>query len=191
MDRPTNDIVQRDILRMSACQILFFDRVPDSAAVNEGVKLAHQLGMGAASGFLNAVLRNLVRQKDQIAWPSREDDVEQYLHVMGSMPMWLVEKLISVYGSATAEEIIMHEKAEHSMVLRPNMLKLSDEEFASLLSQKDWHWKRGIAPHAFLVSGASDIENDSDYQKGLYSRTRPIQHPGGGSCTGEARYAYT
>ena len=64
----------REILRMGAYQILFLDRVPDSAAVDEAVKLTRAMGMEAACGFINAVLRNLSRGKDEIAWPDREAD---------------------------------------------------------------------------------------------------------------------
>lgn len=74
---------------MSAYQILFLDRVPDSAAVNEGVKLVKAMGMEAASGFINAVLRNLTRGKAEMEWPQREDGLREYLNVMGSMPCGL------------------------------------------------------------------------------------------------------
>ena len=169
MDRPTGDLIQRDILRLSACQILFHQRVPDSAAVNEGVKLAHIVKMEGASGFINAVLRNLARRKDELPWPKREDDLKQYLHIMGSMPVWLIEKLISAYGEETAEAIIMREQTDHYMVVRPNMLRLTDPAFEAILKQKPWQWMRGVAPHAYLVSGAVDIESDADYQKGNFS----------------------
>ncbi len=169
MDRPTGDLIQRDILRLSACQILFHQRVPDSAAVNEGVKLAHILNMQGASGFINAVLRNLARRKDELPWPKREDDLKQYLHIMGSMPVWLIEKLVSAYGEETAEAIIMREQTDHFMVVRPNMIRLTDPAFEAILQNKPWQWQRGVAPHAYLVGGAVDIESDSDYQNGNFS----------------------
>ncbi|HPF87278.1 MAG TPA: 16S rRNA (cytosine(967)-C(5))-methyltransferase RsmB [Candidatus Limiplasma sp.] len=169
MEHPTQDILMRDILRLSACQILFHERIPESAAVNEGVKLAKIVGKDSVSGFLNAVLRNLVRQKEQIIWPDREKDFAQYLHVMGNMPMWLVNKLIGIYGNETAEAIIMYQKQDHSMTIRPNMLKLTDDAFEKLLNQKSWTWQRGIAPHAYLIGGAVEIGLDEDYQKGLFS----------------------
>ena len=169
MDHPTQEPIQRDILRLSACQILFHDRVPDSAAVNEGVNLARTLGMEGASGFLNAVLRNLVRSKEDIPWPKREEDFRQYLHIMGSTPLWLVDKFIAVYGEALAEQIIMHRGQGHETVLRPNMLKLTDEAFESILTQKDWTWRRGLAPHSFLVTGMNDLGMDMDYREGNFS----------------------
>ena len=169
MDHPTNEPIQRDILRLSACQILFHDRVPDSAAVNEGVNIARVLGMEGAAGFLNAVLRNLVRGKDDIPWPKREEDLREYLHIMGSMPLWLVDKLISVYGEELAEQIIMHRSQSHDMVLRPNMMKLDDAAFEALLNGKAWTWRNGLAPHAYLVGGATEIALDNDYRAGNFS----------------------
>ncbi len=169
MDRPTNEPAQRDILRLSACQILFHDRVPDSAAVNEGVNLARALGMEGAAGFLNAVLRNLVRGKDEIPWPKREDDLREYLRVMGSTPLWLVDKLISVYGEETAEQIVMYRGDTHEMVARPNMMKLTDEAFETLLAGKAWRWRRGVAPHAYLLSGVTELALDNDYRAGSFS----------------------
>ena len=148
MDHPTKEPIQRDILRLSACQILFHDRVPDSAAVNEGVNLAKQLGMEGATGFLNAVLRNLVRGKDDFAWPKREDGLEQYLHIMSSTPEWIVQRLIAAYGEETAEQILMYREERHEMVVRPNLMRLTDAQFEQLLDRKAWSTSRGYAPHA-------------------------------------------
>lgn len=169
MERPTQEPVQRDILRLSAYQILFHDRVPDSAAVNEGVNLAKRMGMESSAGFLNAVLRNLSRQKAEIPWPRKEEDLREYLHVMGSMPLWLVDRLIEAYGHQVAENIIMYRENVHPIVVRPNMLRLSDDQFKNLLKKKAWQVRPGLAPHAYLVSGAAEIAMDNDYRDGLFS----------------------
>ncbi len=169
MHHPTEDLVLRDILRLSACQILFHERVPDSAAVNEGVKLAKVAGKDNATGFLNGVLRNLVRSKDDIQWPDRDADVITYIHVMGNMPVWLVKKLIAVYGQETAEEMILYRPPIKGIVVRPNMLRLDDEDFESLLRVKPWDWTPGIVPHAYLIKGAVEIAMDEDFQKGMFS----------------------
>lgn len=169
MDHPTREPVQRDILRLSACQILFHDRVPDSAAVNEGVNLAKALGMEGAAGFLNAVLRNLVRGKEEIPWPKEEDGLREYLHIMGSMPLWIVDRLTEAYGPQEAKAIVMHRAQSHPMVLRPNMMRLMDAQFEELLERKVWQAKPGLTPHAYLVEGAAELTLDRDYQNGLYS----------------------
>ena len=169
MDHPTHQPSQRDILRMSAYQILFLDRVPDSAAVNEAVKLVKAMNMEAASGFINAVLRNLSRGKNEIEWPKKEDDLRTYLSIMGSFPMWLVDRLIADYGEEEAERVILYREKEHPIVIRPNFNKISDAEFEKLLSKKDWRVERGLAPHAWLVYGAQEITFDNDYKDGLFS----------------------
>lgn len=169
MDHPTREPVQRDILRMGAYQILFLDRVPDSAAVDEAVKLTRAMGMEAACGFINAVLRNLSRGKDEIAWPDREADPMAYLSVMGSMPRWLVEKLVAAYGHDEAERVILYREEEHPVCVRPNLTRLSDAEFVTLLHEKGWRAERGLAPHAWLVYGAGDLAADADYRAGRFS----------------------
>ena len=169
MDHPTHQPSQRDILRMSAYQILFLDRVPDSAAVNEAVKLVKAMNMEAASGFINAVLRNLSRGKETIEWPKKEDGLRTYLSIMGSMPVWLVDRLIADYGEEEAERVILYRETEHPIVVRPNLNRLTDAEFEKLLEKKGWRTARGVAPHAHLVYGVQEITFDSDYKAGLFS----------------------
>ena len=169
MEHPTREPVQRDILRLSAYQILFLDRVPDSAAVNEAVKLVKGMGMEEASGFINAVLRNLSRGKAEMAWPAREDGEREYLHIMGSMPTWIIDRLAGAYGMEEAGRIVMHRESGHPVVVRPNLARLTDQEFSDLLEKKAWRTEPGLAPHAWLVYGASEITLDRDYQAGLFS----------------------
>lgn len=169
MDHPTRQPSQRDILRLSAYQILFLDRVPDSAAVNEAVKLVKVLGMDAASGFINAVLRNLSRGKAEIPWPKKEDDLRTYLSVMGSFPLWLVDRLIADYGEEAAQRLVLYRESEHPIVIRPNLTRITETEFDKLLEGKAWRVERGLAPHARLIYGAQEITYDNDYRKGLFS----------------------
>ncbi|MBE5794728.1 MAG: 16S rRNA (cytosine(967)-C(5))-methyltransferase RsmB [Clostridiales bacterium] len=160
---------QLDILRMGAYQILFLDRVPDSAAVNEAVKLTRAMGMDSSTGFVNAVLRNLARQKNELSWPAKEEDLRAYLHVMTSTPLWLVERLIADYGAEEAEKILSHRNAAPSVTVRPNLHISSDEELIRSLDAKEIKWNRGIAPHAFLLEGISELTYDQDYRNGKYS----------------------
>lgn len=169
IDHPVRETAQRDILRLSACQILFLDRVPDSAAVNEAVRLVKAMGMESAAGFINAVLRNLSRAKESIEWPQREDGLRAYLSVMGSMPEWLVDRLIADYGEEEAERVILYREKEHPIVVRPNLNRMSDEEFERLLEGKAWRAERGLAPHAWLIYGANELTLDNDYRKGMFS----------------------
>ena len=98
--------VIRNILRMAVYQILFMDNVPDSATCNEAVKLAVKKGFASLKGFVNGVLRTIVREKETIAYPDRKKDPAAFLSVYYSMPEWIVKMWISEYGEADTEKIL-------------------------------------------------------------------------------------
>lgn len=166
---PARDAVTRDALRLGVYQIMFLERVPDSAAVDESVKLVKTMGMEASAGFVNAVLRNLIRQKDELSWPDAEKDPEEWLHVESSAPLWLVKKLIEAYGFDTAKQMLTYREASHPTTVRPNLLKLDDHGFEDLLRKKNLPFRAGMAPHAYLLEGVTEPGFDPDYQAGLYS----------------------
>lgn len=112
---------------------------------------------------------NLSRGKDEIAWPDREADPVAYLSVMGSMPRWLVDKLVAAYGPEEAGRVILYREEEHPVCVRPNFTRLSDAGFEALLHEKGWRAERGLAPHAWLIYGAGDLAADADYRAGRFS----------------------
>ncbi|WP_026528766.1 16S rRNA (cytosine(967)-C(5))-methyltransferase RsmB [Butyrivibrio sp. VCD2006] len=96
------------ILRMGTFQILYMDSVPDSAAVNESVKLAGSLRFIGLKGFVNAVLRNISRNKDEIEWPPIDGSAEskiRHLSIKYSEPEWLVDMFIKQFGFKKSAEI--------------------------------------------------------------------------------------
>lgn len=95
----------RNLLRMGTYQILYMDQVPDSAACNEAVKLAKKRGFSRLSGFINGVLRNISRKKDEIVWPDRKKDENFWLSVKYSLPVWLIEFFRETYDIETVEQM--------------------------------------------------------------------------------------
>ena len=91
------------VLRLGAYQILFMDKVPSSAAVNESVNIAKKNGLSYASGLVNAVLRKI--DKNGLKLPSKED-YTLYLSVMYSCPEWLINKWIKEYGKEDTAGIL-------------------------------------------------------------------------------------
>ena len=89
--------VIREILRMSVYQYEFMDAVPDAAIVNEAVKLAVRKGFSSLRGFVNGVLRRMMREWDSIPWPGPEDELQQ-LSVEYSMPEELLKGWLEEYG---------------------------------------------------------------------------------------------
>jgi 16S rRNA (cytosine967-C5)-methyltransferase len=96
-DPATMDAGVRNILRTALYQLFFTDRIPAFAIVDEAVKIAKTLHP-AASGLVNAILRNVIRREREIAWPRIEEDPARHISVVHSHPLWLVERWISLFG---------------------------------------------------------------------------------------------
>ena len=106
------------LLEMAVYQIFFMDRVPDSAVINEAVKLAKKRGLTGLSGFVNGVLRNIARNKENIALPDKNKDLIQYLEIKYSTPKAVVEHFINDYGSEKTEEILEAFEEKRPLVAR-------------------------------------------------------------------------
>ncbi len=155
------------LLRMSACQLLLMDRVPDFAAVNEAVNLVRGMGLEALTGLVNGVLRSLIRERENIPWP--KDGDPDYLRVMYSVPGWLAERLREGYGEETARQIVAFRKAQHAITIRRNTLRLEKKDFDAILSKKVWKVAPGMLPDAYYVSGAAAIARDAHFLDGTFS----------------------
>ena len=106
------------LLEMAVYQLFFMDRVPDSAAINEAVKLAKKRGLTGLSGFVNGVLRNIARNKENIALPDKDKDLIKYLEIKYSTPRTVVEYLIKDYGNHEAEAILEAFEEKRPLVAR-------------------------------------------------------------------------
>ena len=95
-----------NILRMGVYQMMFMDRVPVSAAVNESVKLAKKYGQAYLARFVNGVLRSVSRDKDKIKYPDCEKDKLAYLSVWYSYPLWIVKKCVDDFGYDFAKSFL-------------------------------------------------------------------------------------
>ena len=115
------------LLRMGVYQMLYMDSVPDQAAVNECVMLARKRGFSKLSGFVNGVLRQISRNKDNITFPSEGDNPIDYLSVKYSMPSWIVRRYISWFGMVKAKIILEASLREKDISIRINKSKITKE----------------------------------------------------------------
>lgn len=97
--------VIRGILRMAVYQFFYMDQIPDRAACNEAVKLVSKRGMQGLRGFVNGVLRGILRGRDTIKYPDPADFV-LYASVKYSMPEWIVEYFLEEYSKEQTEDIL-------------------------------------------------------------------------------------
>lgn len=160
----------RELLRMSVYQLIFMEGTPDAAVCNEAVKLAKKRKFQSLQGYVNGVLRNVCRQKENIAYPEKKD-VLAYLSVVYSMPQWLVGRFVKAYGEEKTE-IILQAFLERGAVTIRLEESLSEEKRAELIGE----WKeKGVVvkKHPYLsyavqVEKSEGIRNLSGYEEGLF-----------------------
>ncbi len=135
-ERKMEEIVPAVItaLEMGIYQILYFDRVPDSAACNESVEIAKKTAGNGAANFVNALLRRVVREKDNIKKLYEGLKGTKLLSIKYSLPEWMIESFIDSYGNDKALEIIEGLNGRSYMTLRPNTLRISREELIGRLN---------------------------------------------------------
>lgn len=122
-------------LRLGVYQLIFMDKVPDSAAVNESVKLIKKLGLYQSSGFVNAVLRAIIRNDKQYKLPDEKDTVS-YFRIKYSCPEEIVEMFLETYGKENTERILGDLSGRPPVTVRVNTLKTTKEALTSSLTEQ-------------------------------------------------------
>ncbi|MFI5370880.1 MAG: 16S rRNA (cytosine(967)-C(5))-methyltransferase RsmB [Candidatus Eisenbacteria bacterium] len=123
----------RNVLRLGAYQILFLDRIPAHAAVDESVKLAHQVSHAGAAGLVNSVLRRLVEEKEQLVPPTGDDAAS--LAVWGSHPEWLVTRWLARFGPEATRALMLANDSPSRLGLRVNLLRATRERLVARLGE--------------------------------------------------------
>ncbi|MDB4898156.1 MAG: hypothetical protein JWN15_4418 [Firmicutes bacterium] len=124
----------RNDLRLAAYQILYMDRIPKSAAVDEAVELARRYGHEGVAKFVNGVLRNVIRKLPTLDWPNPERDGAKALAILHSHPEWLVKAWTEGFGPEEAVRLMEASNRIPPLTIRVNTLKVSREELAEALA---------------------------------------------------------
>ena len=160
--------VIRIILRSSVYQLKYMDHVPDSAVCNEAVKLAVKKGFVNLKGFVNGVLRNISRNLNTISYPDRANETE-YLSTVYSLPVWMVEKWVPVYGADTVAKMGEAFLTERPVTVRRNTAAVSEEEFEKELKKDGVTYrKHPLLPYAYELTGYDYLAGLSSFQKGYF-----------------------
>lgn len=139
------------ILRLGVFQILYMDKIPTSAAVNESVKLTKNNNCAYASGLVNAVLRKVAA--NGLILPDKAD--KNYKSVKYSCPSWLCDLWTDSYGEENAEKLLEASFGAVNTTLRVNTLKIDS---ASLIGELE---KEGIS-----ASASAQMENSVSVESG-------------------------
>jgi len=122
----------RNLLRLTGYQLVYLDRVPDYAAVNEAVDLAKRRRGRKVAGFVNGVLRSFLRQTNDVDLNATEPSVAS-LAVQHSHPEWLVRRWLGEFGRDEAQALMSANNGHSPLVLRVNVLKCTREELLARL----------------------------------------------------------
>ncbi|MDD6202768.1 MAG: 16S rRNA (cytosine(967)-C(5))-methyltransferase RsmB [Lachnospiraceae bacterium] len=162
----------RSLLRMSVYQILFMDKVPDSAACNEAVKLAGKRNFHNLKGFVNGVLRNVARQKDNISYPDLAADPLQAICIRYSMPKLLTSMMIQQYGVEKTKEIFAKLLEERNLCVRMKEQITKEEKEAVLREWEEKNITFHVHPwlsYAYVIKGTERLSDLAGFQNGSYT----------------------
>jgi len=159
------------VLRLGTYQLLFLDRIPQSAAVNESVNLARAIAgtLGRDwSGFVNAVLRALLRHPPQ-PWPSMDPDAAHAFAVRYSVPSWLSRRWVERLGVGSAEMACEGVSVAPPLTLRVNQLITTREAFLETLAQVGIAAKpTSVSPFGIVLEEGGSVPSLPGFREGAF-----------------------
>jgi 16S rRNA (cytosine967-C5)-methyltransferase len=168
---PRLPVAVQMLLRLGAYQLLFLDRIPQSAAVNESVNLA-KIFAGTVgrdwSGFVNAVLRGLLRHPPQ-PWPRVDQDPTLALSVRYSVPGWLSRRWVERLGLATAVAACEGVSVAPPMTLRVNQLVTTRDLLLEQFARAGIAAKpTSVSPFGIVLEEGAPVPSLPGFQEGAF-----------------------
>ncbi|MGL5694425.1 MAG: 16S rRNA (cytosine(967)-C(5))-methyltransferase RsmB, partial [Peptostreptococcaceae bacterium] len=163
------NIYVKILLRMGIYQILILDNISEYAAVNETVSLVKKYDK-RSSGFVNAILRNVIRQKETVGEVDIKDDKIMYLSTRYSYKPWMIKNWINKFSAEFTEDLLEANSEKPSVYLRTNTLKISRDDLMEKLKAEGVNCS--IVPtveEAIRVENLKNIENNELFKNGLFT----------------------
>lgn len=154
-----------NILRLGAYQLLYSDKIPQSAAVNESVKLAKQNKLSYASGMINAVLRKITRS--DLDFSDITDEAER-ISIVCSAPVELVKFLVFHYGAENAEKFLLSALDPKQIFIKVNTTKTSANELMKKLSAEGVETEKTILENALKIQLNGAVYDLDCFKEGLF-----------------------
>ena len=159
------------LLRMSAYQLLYLDRIPAHAAVNEAVTIAKKRGHSGISGMVNGVLRSIDRGRGELlASEIKHADPVIQIALRHSYPEWLVSRWVAVYGPETAEAICAAGNEHPHSSVRANTLRGSRDEAVLLLKEAGYDAEPSVvAPAGITIHRGGNLADTDGFREGRWT----------------------
>ena len=164
------EIGPRLILRLSLYQLLFLERIPPSAVVNEAVKLGKKIFHTGVAGLINGALRNYLRNPGQVSWPDAKKQPLEYLEVCHSHPRWMVARWLKRYGFDNTQKFCEFNNKPADLWIRTNMLRCSREDLIERLKDEGCAVEKSRRiPEGLLLMTAPPLTCLPSFTDGLYT----------------------
>ncbi len=158
-----------EILRMGVYQIVFMDKIPDRAAVNEAVNLSKKYGHKGVSGFVNGILRNISRNKEEMMKIDKIDSGD-YLSIKYSYPKWMIKRWIEEYGYEFTEKLCQGNNSRPKLNIRVNTLIITRDELLKMLSNYGYVvYKTNYADDGVIVDNPTRITEIEEFNLGYFT----------------------
>jgi 16S rRNA (cytosine967-C5)-methyltransferase len=165
-----SEINVKNTLRVALYQVLFLERIPHAAAVNEGVEFIKRIRGEKPAGLVNAVLRNIIRNIEGIRYPDPVEDQTQYMAVFYSHPLWMVKRWMERFGAEETTALLTANNERPHLSLRVNQLKTDRASLLNLLSQMQVQTTPSKSLEFFIrVRGLSRIGQMEAFRNGLFT----------------------
>ena len=159
----------KNALRVALYQILFLDKVPHSAAVNESVEFIKRLRGQKVADLVNGVLRNILRNLENIRYPDANEDKIQHLAVIESHPNWIVKRWVTRYGFDEAKRLLAANNERPDLTLRVNRLKIDFNYFLNQLEQHQVQFSKAEFLDFFVrVKHMAGIGGSEMFRQGFF-----------------------
>ncbi len=155
-----------NILRIGVYQILFLDKVPKSAAVNESVNLSKKYALKSVN-FVNAILRKIDKKDyDEL---SLIEHTQERLSKIYSMPEWLVEELLKEYSIKEVENICKFSNEKPKTTIRINTLKIDKEDFLKKLDERKIEYEETENSNYLHIKSVKNIGELDLFKEGIFT----------------------
>ncbi len=153
-----------NVLRTALYQIMYMDKIPDSAAVNEAVKLIKKSKENRNSGFVNGVLRSVLREENLLPMG---DSVNE-LSVRYSCPETIIKSFVNDYGIDNAIGILEESLQSPPMVLRTNTVKISSDDLICELEKLNIESQKGFIENSVVLNSGANLSDNPLFKNGFF-----------------------
>jgi len=159
----------RNILRLGVYQLLFMEKVPPSAACNEGAELAKKYGHLGSVKFVNGVLRSVSRRHGEINYPSLSHNPLEHISLRYSHPAWMVERWLAEFGPEETIELCRANNKPAPNTIRTNTLKITRARLVERLRGEGLTVSETVyAPEGLVIEGFYSLGSLPSFQEGLF-----------------------